>query len=49
LFVVSSISGTSVLKIAVFAVPFVLAMLSIVLLLAFIPELSMWAIPDYAR
>jgi len=49
LFVVSSISGTSVLKIAGFAVPFVLAMLSIVLLLAFVPELSMWAIPDYAR
>ncbi|EPJ44173.1 MAG: TRAP-type C4-dicarboxylate transport system large permease component [Osedax symbiont Rs2] len=49
LFVVSGISGTSVLKIASYAVPFVLSMLSIVLLLAFIPELSMWAIPDYAR
>jgi TRAP-type C4-dicarboxylate transport system permease large subunit len=46
LFVVSGISGTPILGIAKHAVPFVLAMLSIVLLLAFIPELSLWALPD---
>jgi len=44
LFVVSSISGTPVLKVAAKAVPFVLAMLSIVMLLAFVPALSLWAI-----
>ena len=44
LFVVSGITGTSVLSIARYAVPFVLAMLTIVLVLAFIPELSLLAI-----
>ncbi len=44
LFVVSGITGTSVLSIARYAVPFVLAMLSIVLILAFVPQLSLWAI-----
>lgn len=44
LFVVSGITGTSILSIAKHAVPFVLAMLAIVLLLAFVPALSLWAI-----
>ncbi|MEH6443287.1 MAG: TRAP transporter large permease [Oceanospirillaceae bacterium] len=47
LFVVSGLTGTSILGIARNAVPFVLAMLSVVLLLAFIPELSLWALPSY--
>lgn len=44
LFVVSGLTGTSVLPIAARAVPYVLAMLAIVLLLAFIPQLSLWAV-----
>jgi TRAP-type C4-dicarboxylate transport system permease large subunit len=44
LFVVSGLTGTSVLPIAARAVPYVLAMLVIVLLLAFVPELSLWAL-----
>lgn len=44
LFVVSGITGTSILSIAKHAIPFVLAMLAIVLMLAFIPTLSLWAI-----
>lgn len=44
LFVVSGLTGTPILSIARYAVPFVLAMLSIVLMLAFIPALSLWAV-----
>ena len=44
LFVVSGISDTPVLAIARYAFPYVLAMLIIVLLLAFVPELSTWAL-----
>jgi len=44
LFVVSGLTGTSVLPIAARAVPYVLAMLAIVLLLAFVPQLSLWAV-----
>ncbi|MFT6044330.1 MAG: C4-dicarboxylate transporter DctM subunit [Arenicella sp.] len=44
LFVVSGLTGTPILSIARYAVPFVLAMLSVVLLLAFVPALSLWAI-----
>ena len=44
LFVVSGLTGTSVLPIAARAVPYVLAMLAIVLLLAFIPQLSLRAV-----
>jgi len=44
LFVVSSISNTPVLAIARSALPYVISMLIVVLLLAFIPELSTWAI-----
>lgn len=43
LFVVSGLTGTSILKIAAKAVPYVTAMLMVVLLLAFIPALSLWA------
>ena len=44
LFVVSGLTGQSVLKIAARAVPYVFSMLTICLLLAFIPELSLWAL-----
>ena len=44
LFVVSGLTGTSVLKIAAHALPYVLAMFCVVLLIAFIPTLSLWAL-----
>ncbi|MEI8607631.1 hypothetical protein P4S70_00175 [Enterovibrio sp. Hal110] len=44
LFVVSGLTGTSVLKIAARSGPYVLSMLTVVLMLAFIPELSLWAL-----
>ncbi len=44
LFVVSGLTGTPILKVAAKAVPYVFAMLFVVLLLAFVPELSLWAI-----
>ena len=44
LFVLSGLTGESVLLIARRAVPYVLSMLVVVLFLAFVPELSLWAI-----
>lgn len=44
LFVVSGLTGTPILKVAAKAVPYVFAMLGVVLLLAFVPELSLWLI-----
>ena len=44
LFVLSGLTGEPVLAIARRAIPFVLAMLIVVLLLAFIPQLSLWII-----
>jgi C4-dicarboxylate transporter DctM subunit len=44
LFVLSGLTGESVLAIAMRAIPYVLAMLVVVLLLAFVPALSLWAI-----
>jgi len=44
LFVVSGLTGTPILKVAGKALPYVLAMLFVVLLLAFVPELSLWAL-----
>lgn len=44
LFVLSGITGQPVLAIARRAVPFVFAMLLVVLLLAFVPALSLWAV-----
>jgi len=44
LFVVSGLTGEPILKVAAKAVPYVFTMASVVLLLAFIPELSLWAI-----
>lgn len=44
LFVLSGLTGLPVLTIAARAVPYVLSMLAVVLLLAFVPELSLWAI-----
>ena len=44
LFVVSGLTGTPILKVAGKALPYVFAMLMVVLLLAFVPALSLWAI-----
>jgi len=44
LFVVSGITGTPVLAIAGRVLPYVLGMLTIVLLLAYVPVLSLWAL-----
>jgi len=44
LFVMSGLTGQSVLAIAREAVPYVLSMLVVVLLLAFLPALSLWAL-----
>jgi len=44
LFVVSGLTGTPILKVAGKALPYVFAMLFVVLLLAFVPELSLWAL-----
>jgi len=44
LFVLSGLTGEKILPIASKAVPYVLSMLFVVLLLAFIPALSMWAL-----
>ena len=44
LFVLSGLTGESVLGIARRAVPYVLSMLIVVLLLAFVPALSLWAL-----
>jgi tripartite ATP-independent transporter DctM subunit len=49
LFVLSGLTGQSVLAIARRAIPYVLSMLVVVLMLAFIPELSLWAIPENLR
>lgn len=46
LFVVSGITGESILKIASRAVPFVLFMLIVVLLIAYIPAISTTLLPD---
>ena len=43
LFVLSGLTGQPVLAIARRAVPYVLSMLTVVLLLAFVPTLSLWA------
>jgi tripartite ATP-independent transporter DctM subunit len=44
LFVVSGLTGTPILKVAGKAVPYVLSMFFVVLLLAFVPQLSTWAL-----
>ena len=46
LFVVSGITGESILKIAARAVPFVLTMLVVVLLIAYIPAISTTLLPE---
>jgi tripartite ATP-independent transporter DctM subunit len=46
LFVISGITGESVLKIAARAVPYVLGMLVVVLLLAYVPAISTVFLPD---
>jgi tripartite ATP-independent transporter DctM subunit len=45
LFVVSGLTGESILRIAVYAVPFVLCMLIVVLLIAFVPAISTTLLP----
>jgi tripartite ATP-independent transporter DctM subunit len=49
LFVLSGLTGESVIKIAGRAVPYVISMLGVVLLLAFLPEISLWALPERMR
>ncbi len=44
LFVLSGLTGESVIGIAARAVPYVLSMLIVVLFLAFVPALSLWAL-----
>lgn len=44
LFVLGGITGEPVINIAKQAIPFVLAMLMVVLILAFVPQLSLWAL-----
>ena len=44
--VVSGLTGESILKIAKRAVPFVLSMLAVVLLIAFVPETTTFLLPD---
>jgi C4-dicarboxylate transporter DctM subunit len=44
LFVVSGLTGEPILKVAAKAVPYVFSMALVVLLLAFIPQLSLWAL-----
>jgi TRAP-type C4-dicarboxylate transport system permease large subunit len=44
LFVLSGLTGESVIAIAARAVPYVLSMLIVVLFLAFVPALSLWAL-----
>jgi tripartite ATP-independent transporter DctM subunit len=46
LFVVSGLTGESILKIAKRAVPFVLSMLAVVLLIAYVPETTTMLLPD---
>ncbi|ATG42655.1 TRAP transporter large permease [Phaeobacter piscinae] len=46
LFVVSGITGESILKIAARAIPFVLTMLIVVLLIAYLPAISTTLLPD---
>jgi TRAP-type C4-dicarboxylate transport system permease large subunit len=46
LFVVSGLTGESVLKIAGHAIPYVLFMLAVVLLIAFVPAVSTTLLPD---
>jgi tripartite ATP-independent transporter DctM subunit len=42
LFVVSGLSGTPIMRVARAAVPFVLAMVTVTFVVAFVPELSLW-------
>lgn len=44
LFVISGVTGHSVLSIARYAIPYVFGMLAVVLLIAFVPWLSIWAL-----
>lgn len=44
LFVVSGLTGTPVLRVARYALPFVVTMILTVLLLGFVPALSLWAV-----
>lgn len=49
LFVVSGITGESILKIAARAIPFVLCMFFVVLLIAYIPAISTTLLPDILK
>ncbi len=45
LFVLSGLTGCSVVAMSRYAIPYVIGMLMVVLLVAFIPQLSMWGFP----
>ncbi len=45
LFVLSGLTGCSVVAMSRYAIPYVIGMLVVVLLVAFIPQLSMWGFP----
>lgn len=45
LFVISSVTGQSILSVALRSLPYVVAMLSVVLLIAFVPIISTWWMP----
>jgi TRAP-type C4-dicarboxylate transport system permease large subunit len=49
LFVVSGLTGESIIKIAARAVPFVFFMLLVVLLIAYVPAVSTTLLPDIYR
>jgi TRAP-type C4-dicarboxylate transport system permease large subunit len=49
LFVVSGLTGESILKIAKYALPFVFFMLIVVLLIAYLPEISITLLPTAYR
>jgi TRAP-type C4-dicarboxylate transport system permease large subunit len=42
LFVVSGLTGTPIMSVARAALPFVLAMVVVTILVAFVPDLSLW-------
>ena len=46
LFVVAGLTGESILKISYRAIPFVLCMLGVTLLIAYVPEISTTLLPD---
>ncbi|MDO4683848.1 MAG: TRAP transporter large permease [Lautropia sp.] len=46
LFVIAGVSGQPILKIARYALPYVMSLILVVLLIAFVPSLSLWAFQE---